>query len=94
MFNKAAIYEKQGKVNSTLKWLGRVIEINPEYSPSYSALARTNMKLNRLENALSSVEKGYDLILKTHNYESLKVSMFQKFNQATKKTTIGIPIDA
>jgi hypothetical protein len=71
-----------------------VIEINPEYSPAYGAHARTSMKLNKMESALSSVEKGYDLILKTHNYASLKESMYLKFNEATKKKPIGIPIDA
>lgn len=93
MYNMAALYEKQGRIKATLKWLKRVTEANPDFHPTYGALAKTLLKINSTNKALGAIQKGYELVLKSHSYSNLHSTIWEKYNIATKVKPAGIPID-
>ena len=43
IFNLASCYEKQGKLGQTKRWLLRLLEVQANFAPAYTALTRLYM---------------------------------------------------
>jgi tetratricopeptide (TPR) repeat protein len=72
MFNQAALLEKIGKYSACIKWLKRVVELQPDFYIAYIGMTNCYLRLGRNDDAKWAMDLAINKINEKEKIEYIK----------------------